>query len=211
MTLLPVDKFALALHSSSPQLGLALTNYANICRNQTWNLDRALSSTLHTLLQEFLCPQTWQDLAFLGVDKGPGSFTSTRLGMVTARTLAQQLEIPLFALSSLEALAWSRSKLLKRHPSQVIYALQMNATQGKIYGAVYQYLDDRSPLITLVPDTIFTLDSWKVTLQELPSNPILVETPEKMGEIAISLLELAYLHWQKGDRPHWSVALPFYG
>jgi tRNA threonylcarbamoyl adenosine modification protein YeaZ len=167
------------------------------------------------LLQEFLCPQTWQDLAFLGVDKGPGSFTSTRLGMVTTRTLAQQLEIPLFALSSLEALAWSRHKRLNNlnnplNPAQSLYALQMNATQGKIYGAVYQYLDDRSPLIPLVPDALFALDSWKAILQELPSEPILIEAPKKMGEIAIPLLELAYLHWEKGDRPHWSVALPFY-
>jgi hypothetical protein len=63
------------------------------------------------------------------------------------------------------------------------------------------------PLITLGEK----LDSWKAILQELPSDPILVEAPEKMGEIAISLLELAYLYWQKGDRPHWSDALPFYG
>jgi tRNA A37 threonylcarbamoyladenosine modification protein TsaB len=27
----------------------------------------------------------------------------------------------------------------------------------------------------------------------------------------ISVLELAYLDWQQGKRPHWSEALPFYG
>ncbi len=101
-------KYGFALHSSSAQLGLALSNFADESRHQTWDLGRDLSSHLHQYLAEFLMPQSWADLAFIAVAKGPGSFTSTRIGVVTARTLAQQLDIPLFAISTLAAVAWSR-------------------------------------------------------------------------------------------------------
>jgi tRNA threonylcarbamoyladenosine biosynthesis protein TsaB len=208
MTLFPENKFALSLHSSSPQLGLSLTNFDDIWRTQTWDLERELSNLLHSKLLEFIPPQTWQDLCFLAVDRGPGSFTSTRIAMVTARTLAQQLEIPLFAFSSLEALAWSRRK---QERSLSLFATQMNATQGKLYGAVYQALDDRSPLIPLIPDALFTPEAWQSLLSQLPQAYALIEAPRQLGNMAIAILELAYLQWQHGDRPSWSAALPFYG
>lgn len=208
MTLFPPNHFALSLHSSSPQLGLGLTNFDAIWRSQTWELDREISNVLHSKLLEFISPQTWQELAFLVVDQGPGSFTSTRLGMVTARTLAQQFELPLFALSSLEAWVWSQRQ---RKPEVFLFATQMNATQGKLYGAVYQFVNDNSPLIAWVPDALFSPEDWQTILGGLPSGYVLIEAPRLMGEIVIALLELAYLQWQKGDRPHWSQALPFYG
>ncbi|NET59757.1 MAG: tRNA (adenosine(37)-N6)-threonylcarbamoyltransferase complex dimerization subunit type 1 TsaB [Symploca sp. SIO2E6] len=100
------NNHGLAFHTTSPQLGLAISNFAEDSRCQTWNLGRDLSTYLHQHLTEFIQPQTWKDLGFIAVAKGPGSFTSTRIGMVTARTLAQQLELPLFAISTLEAIAW---------------------------------------------------------------------------------------------------------
>ncbi|MCD8486697.1 tRNA (adenosine(37)-N6)-threonylcarbamoyltransferase complex dimerization subunit type 1 TsaB [Oscillatoria amoena NRMC-F 0135] len=99
------SSYGLALHTCSPQLGIAIANFAETRRQQTWNLGREILNQMHLLLAEFLTPQTWSDLAFLAVAKGPGSFTGTRLGVVTARTLAQQLQIPLFAVSTLAAIA----------------------------------------------------------------------------------------------------------
>ncbi|MEG3987195.1 tRNA (adenosine(37)-N6)-threonylcarbamoyltransferase complex dimerization subunit type 1 TsaB [Microcoleus sp. S28C3] len=102
-----VKKYGLALHTASRELGLAISNFAGDSRCQTWNLDRDLATHLHQYLVEFIQPQTWADLAFIAVAKGPGGFTGTRMGMVTARTLAQQLDIPVFAVSTLAAVAWA--------------------------------------------------------------------------------------------------------
>ncbi|NJS13165.1 MAG: tRNA (adenosine(37)-N6)-threonylcarbamoyltransferase complex dimerization subunit type 1 TsaB [Microcoleus sp. CSU_2_2] len=104
-----VKSYGLALHTASPELGLAISNFAGDSRCQTWNLGRDLATDLHQHLVEFLQPQTWADLAFIAVAKGPGGFTGTRMGVVTARTLAQQLEIPVFAISTLAAVAWAVS------------------------------------------------------------------------------------------------------
>ena len=98
-------EYGLALHTTSPQLGLALSNFQGSEKIQTWDLGRDLSSYLHSRLQAFIAPQTWSDFAFIAVAKGPGSFTGTRIGVATARTLAQQLQIPLFAISTLSAIA----------------------------------------------------------------------------------------------------------
>ena len=103
-----MDEYGLALHTSSPELGLALSNFAGDSRHCTWDLGRSLSTHLHQHLADFIQPQTWADLAFIAVAKGPGGFTGTRMGMVTARTLAQQLDIPIFAISTLAAFAWAQ-------------------------------------------------------------------------------------------------------
>jgi tRNA threonylcarbamoyl adenosine modification protein YeaZ len=103
-----VKKYGLAFHTATPELGLAISNFAGDSRCQTWNLGRSLATDLHQHLVEFIGPQTWADLAFIAVGKGPGGFTGTRMGMVTARTLAQQLDIPVFAISTLAAVAWAQ-------------------------------------------------------------------------------------------------------
>lgn len=203
-----LNKYALALHTSSPQLGLSLSNFAGDSRTQTWNLDRELSTYLHQYLIEFLKPQTWKDLEFIAVAKGPGSFTSTRIGVVTARTLAQQLEIPLFAISTLAALAWAKRD---RSSSNQTIALQMNATRGQLYVGIYQVCDRSSGLIAYLPDTVMTPETWQQTLEKSETSYQLIVAPTALGATADSLLELAYQNWQAQKRPHWSEALPFYG
>lgn len=201
-------KYALALHTSSFQLGLSISNFLDNSRNQTWDLDRELSTYLHQYLIEFIKPQTWSDLEFIVVAKGPGSFTSIRIGVVTARTLAQQLEIPLFAISSLAALAWHKAN---NFPLNTLIAVQMEATRGQLYGGIYQKSADSLALLTHFPDTLMTPEVWQEKLNTLATSYQTIVAPANLGNTATSLLELAYLDWQQGKQPHWSEALPFYG
>lgn len=200
--------YALALHTSSSQLGLAIANFSGDSRDRLWDLQRELSTHLHPYLAEFIQPQTWENLGFLAVAKGPGSFTSTRIGLVTARTLAQQLDIPLFAISSLAGFAWSQKESFA--PGDRI-AVEYPAKRGAIFSALYQLTPQGDRLETILPDTVMTSEQWLAKLQNLENSPKILSIEGDLGDTASSILELAAIAWQQGDRPHWSEALPFYG
>ena len=202
-TLKKMKKYGLGIHTTSPELGLGVSNFAKNIRCQTWNLGRDLSTTLHQKLLDFLPPQTWTDLSLIAVAKGPGSFTGTRMGIVTAKTLAQQLDIPLFAISTLAAIAWSY-----KNKNQTI-ALQMPAQRGKLFTAIYEVGENHiNPILT---DSLMTLEEWEKTWQNREISCELITIEGGLGKSVLSLLELANLEWQQGKRSNWSEALPFYG
>jgi len=196
-------KYGLAIHTTSPELGLAISNFAEDTRSKTWNLGRDLSTHLHQKLQEFMPPQVWQDLSFITVAKGPGSFTGTRIGIVTARTLAQQLDLPLFAISTLATIAWSY-KQKSQHLS-----LQMPTQREQLFTAIYQV--EEMGINPLLEDTLMNPAAWKKILENWETSYQLIQVKNGLGKSVVSLLELGYLEWKKGNRPHWSEALPFYG
>ncbi|PSB29096.1 tRNA (adenosine(37)-N6)-threonylcarbamoyltransferase complex dimerization subunit type 1 TsaB [filamentous cyanobacterium Phorm 46] len=200
-------KYGLALHTATPELGLAISNFAGDYRCHIWNLGRSLATDLHQHLVEFIQPQTWADLAFIAVAKGPGGFTGTRMGMVTARTLAQQLDIPVFAVSTLAAVAHNNSQ--KSISTQDI-ALQMPAQRGQLFGAVYA-VNSNYGVTELFPDAAMTAESWQEKLESWENSYQLIEVGSELGSSVSGVLDLAYLEWKQGSRPDWSDALPYYG
>lgn len=203
--------YALAIHTASPDLGLAISNFATDSRAQTLPLGRDLSTHMHVHLMEFIKPQTWADLSFIAVAKGPGGFTGTRIGVVMARTLAQQLEIPLFGISSLAAIAWS----IRAQAAGKDIAVQMGAQRGEVHAAIYSFSTNSSSMVeAIVPkltDVVMPEAQWQQTLAAWENPHYLVEAEAGLGGTAMSLLELAYLDWQKGGRSHWADVMPFYG
>ncbi len=202
----------LALHTSSPALGLAIGNKDDI-RSQTWDLGRETSNYLHPYLKDFLTPQTWQDLGWIAVSNGPGGFTGTRLAVVTARILAQQLELPVFAISSLAAVAWSKDIC-------GAIAVSMPAQRGEVFGAVYgrkivggaSPAENRNELTTILPDAVFSATDWDKQLVDLhPTYHQIVPQSANLAATVTSIFALAQLAYDRGQRPHWSSVLPFYG
>ncbi|MEO0396853.1 MAG: tRNA (adenosine(37)-N6)-threonylcarbamoyltransferase complex dimerization subunit type 1 TsaB [Cyanobacteria bacterium P01_A01_bin.137] len=208
----------LALHTSTPELGLAISDFDSLQRYQTWDLGRDLSSQLHALLQGFLAPQNWQDLGFVVVCIGPGGFTGTRIGVATARTLAQQLDIPLFGISALAAVAHHKITAATqnpglRHPSPSTtdIAVTMPAKRGAVYGAIYHWTGDT--LITQVQDTVLPAADWELQQAQWtqPLTQVYLESGIGLAETTLSLLALGYKQWQMDKWPNWREVTPFYG
>ncbi len=204
--------YGLAIHTASASLGLAIDNFAGDQRDRVWELGRETSNLLHQYLVDFLQPQTWNDLSFLAVAKGPGGFTGTRIGVVTARTLAQQLELPLFAISTLAGVAWQTAKSLP--DPTIAIAVELPAQREQVFGAIYQIERTTSgsdQLICRLPETVLAIATWQTQLAawETPYQSVIVEAGVAASVTAI--LELAHLDWQQGQRPPWSDTLPYYG
>jgi tRNA threonylcarbamoyladenosine biosynthesis protein TsaB len=66
------------------------------------------TSRLLTLVEEVLEGRGWSVVTRIAVGVGPGGFTGLRIGVATARALAQANDIPLVGVSSLAALAAGR-------------------------------------------------------------------------------------------------------
>lgn len=101
----------LALHSSTETLGLGLQRLGmpeEKSQLATFPLGRALSNQLFVCLESLLPAEQWPRLGRLAVATGPGGFTGTRLTVVLARTLAQQLHLPLEGISSFQLAARRR-------------------------------------------------------------------------------------------------------
>ncbi|MEB3225285.1 MAG: tRNA (adenosine(37)-N6)-threonylcarbamoyltransferase complex dimerization subunit type 1 TsaB [Synechococcus sp.] len=195
----------LALHTTTPQLGLSLRDLATgEQRTAVWDLGRDLSAQLHCHLQDFVQPYTWQDIAFLGVAKGPGGFTGTRLGVVTARTLAQQLKIPLYGISTLGAIAF---RAAQKDVGQTV-AVFLPARRGELFGAIYQITP--TGVMPLVPDQLFTPEAWADCLAKF-TDLRMIEPPATLGDTVTEILTLAQSQWQENQNGSWGAVVPFYG
>ncbi|AIE74346.1 MULTISPECIES: tRNA (adenosine(37)-N6)-threonylcarbamoyltransferase complex dimerization subunit type 1 TsaB [unclassified Synechocystis] len=201
----PDESLGLALHSATGQLGLALQRGETLLHQQAWELDRQLLNQLHGCLADFFPYQQWSQLNYLAVAQGPGSFTSVRIGMVTARTLAQQLQIPLFPISTLACFAQS---LINICNNGELLAVTMSATRGYLYGALYRIAE--GTLITLDGDRLWLPEDWQQFMEDKQVEQV-HRVPDRLGINAPQLLTLARQRWLLGDRPHWSAAQPFYG
>ena len=74
---------------------------------------------------------TMQDIDVIGTNIGPGSFTGIRACVTVARVMAQQLNIPLVGVSSLEILS-------KINNSQNKTIVVLDARKQQFYTAVYK-------------------------------------------------------------------------
>ena len=80
---------------------------------------------------------TKDDLTHIAASIGPGSFTGIRIGVTTARTMAQMLDIPCIAVSSIEALA--EGSLSAAISADALYVVPIiNARRHQTYGAIYE-------------------------------------------------------------------------
>ena len=115
------SKFLLALHSSSQSFGIAIKDTENsekIIRSEVFNIGRSLSNKLFSCIETMLPRKFWKQIIRISVAKGPGSFTSTRLTISMARTIAQQIDCSLDSMSSFHLMAPRLYKDLNKNQIQ---------------------------------------------------------------------------------------------
>ncbi|MFN6339895.1 MAG: tRNA (adenosine(37)-N6)-threonylcarbamoyltransferase complex dimerization subunit type 1 TsaB [Cyanobacteriota bacterium] len=129
--------WVLALHSSSEVLGVAaqpLGAPAVAPRMEAFPLGRQLSNALLPCVEAVLPAREWSQLARLAVATGPGGFTGTRLTVALARTLAQQLGLPLDGFSSFHLMA---RRLLAADPTTIALILSQELPRHGVVAGLY--------------------------------------------------------------------------
>ena len=123
----------LAIDSSTKVGSVSLINDNKLVAESLLNLKLNHSPRLMPEIIDLLEKTDYQleDVTGIGVTVGPGSFTGTRIGVATAKTLAQSLEVPIVSVSTLEVLAYSL-----KHVSGYICPL-IDARRSRVFSSLY--------------------------------------------------------------------------
>lgn len=99
----------LGISTSSNIASVALSKDAECIKELNINNNKTHSETLVPLINELLNETNikLQDIDLIASDNGPGSFTGIRIGISTVKAIAESLNIPVVAVSSLEGLAYN--------------------------------------------------------------------------------------------------------
>lgn len=99
----------LTIDTTTKVTALALAEDGNLVAEGFLHTTKTHSERIIPMLDQVLGATAWKlkDLDFIGVVRGPGSFTGIRIGIATAQGMAQVLELPLIGVLSLDALAWA--------------------------------------------------------------------------------------------------------
>ena len=121
------------IETSTPQTSVAIgTENEILARASIAGAARQESVTplLHQLLGG--SDLTLSQVGGIAVGIGPGLFTGLRVGVETAKTLAQVAGVPIVGLTSLDALAYA-----VRYSSRRIAAV-IDARRGEVFSAIYR-------------------------------------------------------------------------
>lgn len=124
----------LSIDSSTPVAGIAVADGSRLLGEIMLNTKNTHSEKLMPLVQQLLreVQVTMQDLDAIAVTQGPGSFTGLRIGMATAKGLAQGAKKRLIAIPTLDCLAYN----LVQYPGSICPI--MNAQKKQVYTAIYR-------------------------------------------------------------------------
>lgn len=122
-----------AIDTSTPQTSVAIgTEQGILGRIQV--VGKARQESVTPALQQLLAwtGLTLDQVGGFAVGTGPGLFTGLRVGIETAKTLAQVLRAPILGVPSLDVLAYAM-----RHTQRTIAAV-IDGRRGEVFSALYR-------------------------------------------------------------------------
>ena len=122
-----------AIETSTPQTSVAIGSEAGLLARISV-AGKARQEAVTPALEQLL---SWSDLELsrvsgIAVGTGPGLFTGLRVGVATAKTLAQVLGVPILGISSLDTLAFS-----VRYTDKRIVAV-IDGRRGEVFWSAYR-------------------------------------------------------------------------
>ncbi len=158
----------LAFETSAKAASVALFDGDQLLGEQYQNTGLTHSQTLLVMAQTLLeqCNITAQQIDAVAVANGPGSFTGVRIGAAAAKGFAWGRELPLYGVSTLEAMALG----LGIYDGYICPV--MDARREQVYNALFYV--NRGQLERLADDRAIALSDLKKQLKNLEKPVFLV-------------------------------------
>lgn len=156
----------LGIETATQQVGCAIGGVEGVFAEFHATRGRKHAETLVPAI-EFCAAQSGIDLhsvSVVAVDIGPGLFTGLRVGVATAKSMAQALRVPMIGLSSLDLLAHQ-----VRHSQRLIAAV-VDARRGEVFWALYRH----------VPGGVQRLEDYRVSSAEELAAELLARREEAL-------------------------------
>ena len=198
----------LAIYSTDNSFGFGYRKNNNSESDQTFikKFDNDLCNNLIYDLNKFISKENLQKINKLSVSTGPANFNASRLIVVLARTISQQINCPLDSFSSFEIMAKriaSKNNIFIYKKSFWIY--KKLKRKGVIAGKYEICHNEKNPSDLVIRETVLP----KV-IKELDSKELFFEAIYDAKEDLKELLDLSNKNLLNSNVDSWKKVLPLY-
>ena len=198
----------LVIHSTDNSFGFGYrkNNYLESDKLFIKKFDNDLCNNLINDLNKFISKENLQKINKLSVSIGPANFNASRLIVVLARTISQQINCPLDRFSSFEIMAKriaSKNNIFANKKSFWIY--KKLKRKGFIAGKYKICHNEKNPSDLVIQETVLP----KV-FQELKNQELSFEATYDDKEDLKELLDLSNKNLLNSNIYSWRKVLPLY-
>jgi tRNA threonylcarbamoyladenosine biosynthesis protein TsaB len=159
-----------AIETATETVGVAVRTAAGVqaefaLAGRRRHVESLTPALTHLLEQVDLAPG---DLDLVAVDLGPGLFTGLRVGVSTAKGLAQALDIGIIGLSSLDVLIGAAAAL--GHRGLVLSVV--DARRGEVFAALRDVTASDGPAVEILAPALFAPEALAGVLADLGGRPV---------------------------------------
>ena len=154
----------LAIDCSAKSVSVAIAENGKLISEGFLNIKLTHSETLMPIMEQILnnARLSLEDIDAFAVTAGPGSFTGIRIGISAIKGMAFADKKPVFAFSTLEAMALS---LLGHHHFTGVVCGLMDARRNQFYNALFKV--ENGKICRLTDDRTIEAEALKNELAEL--------------------------------------------
>ena len=149
----------LAIETTGPYASVAVVNEKKEIIEVRSEHKLSHLQSLIPMTEELLkkCRLQIGDLTHIAASEGPGSFTGIRIGLATARALAQSLDLPVIPVPTLQAFIWN----MPEHDGLICPIF--DARREQVYAGAY-YRDGET-CVKAVDDGAYALDDYLARIE----------------------------------------------
>ena len=198
----------LVIHSTDNSFGFGYRKNNDLESDELFikKFDNDLCNNLINDLNKFISKENLQKINKLSVSIGPANFNASRLIVVLARTIAQQINCPLDSFSSFEIMAQriaSKNNILKN--KKAFWIFKNLKRKGFIAGKYEICGNEKNSSDLIIRETILP----KV-VQELDSKELSFEATYDDKKDLKELLDLSNKNLLNSNIDSWRKVLPLY-